>query len=295
MSESDGTNELGIKASSHEFSINARGGFVGRWGNGIADLFKFFGQTAGTLGDDAEHRRNVRRLVRIYDEKVLMSTLEHSLNNLDPTKPPLISVKPKFLEQWMEAASIEDQSDDENISVLWANLLSSAATEKSHQKIGYIRILESLDIVQARIFVRMAQNSLRKPNVSIVDEDQLAVRSILSSFKYVHFFSKKLDSKFQRDTLWFVKELRSNGIVPLKVTIIMQDSKSVTKSPLVAGESRVDFQLLENTGLIESRVFNEVILPPDSYKSNIGLTIESVVLTELGAAFYKAVTSRKIK
>ena len=134
----NGKDEIELSTDGKSFTVRGKGDFVSRWGNGLADLFKRFGQHYGEKGDAVEHDRNMKRMIRVYNEEALKQALIMSLKKMDQIGVIPQPVSPKYLAQWGEAASLEDLEDDENLSDIWANLLVTSSIGKTENGLLFL-------------------------------------------------------------------------------------------------------------------------------------------------------------
>lgn len=115
--------ELEISISKESFSTKLKSNAVDRLANGIADLLSPFTESAGLLGDS----------VRMYRQNNAIKGLAKATQLARHNEVELKPVEPKFLVQWLEGASLEDDGK-EDLSDLWAGLLvaESALSRPSH-------------------------------------------------------------------------------------------------------------------------------------------------------------------
>ena len=138
-------NQIDASLGKDGAKIKLQGDVADRASRGLGDVFKPLVNYLGEIGDAVEHRRNIKKQVRVFNEKALGNAL---LLAEETAKKHGISVRPvplKTLAQWAEGASLEDPSADNNLTDMWATLLASAAAGANRNLNLFIDLLKKID------------------------------------------------------------------------------------------------------------------------------------------------------
>ena len=155
MSKED---EIEISTDLKSVTLKGKGSFVSRWGNGLADLFKRFGQYYGEKGDAVEHDRNMKRIIRVFNEEALKRALQLTLDNADRLGVAVHPVDVKYLVHWSETVSLEDLSDSDNLIEMYANLLLSASVNKNPNDLIFLDTIKKLDRSHIELLEHISKN-----------------------------------------------------------------------------------------------------------------------------------------
>ena len=150
--------EIELSTDGKSVTLRGKGDYVSRWGNGLADLFKRFGQHYGEKGDAVEHDRNMKRMIRVFNEEALRRGLQLTLDRADETGVMVKPINPKYLAQWGEAVSLEDLSDADNFVVIYANLLLSASINENPNDLIFLDTIKKLDFAHIDLLEKIAKN-----------------------------------------------------------------------------------------------------------------------------------------
>lgn len=141
----DDNDELTFELSEKGVRIRSKGEGAGRLSNALADLVSPFTESAGLIGDNIRLRR-VESTIRALT--IARNLVENSSARLIP--PPQ-----KFLIQWLENSSFEED-DDTDLSELWAKLLVAASHDYSDSFISYVDLLKKIGPKEAELLRYLA-------------------------------------------------------------------------------------------------------------------------------------------
>lgn len=153
---SDERSELGVELSAKKIALSAKGDVADKAGKGIGDLLKPFTQYFGSLGDAAEHRRNMRRQIRVFNEAVLYKTLEQTWRLAEDESAKLQPVSMKFLANWSEGASLEETADDD-LQTCYSKLLLSESLTPNFNNLIFVDLLRKLSAQHIRFLSEITQ------------------------------------------------------------------------------------------------------------------------------------------
>ncbi|MBC8010636.1 MAG: DUF4393 domain-containing protein [Burkholderiales bacterium] len=252
----------------------------------IRDLFSPATELAGALGDQ----------VRIYREIAVLKTLDRvksiaQSRNLKLQPPPL-----KFFVPFLENCSLEDHTDSP-IAELWANLLVSASTNYSPQHNLFIRILREITRREAEAFQYIAYGRNKEPPdpISLYNADLLwGDTSIYITIRDALEATKKpmADIDFVTFESDFKAAVEGPGSI-LTYLNVAKGKKNQYPITEVFAPSRdfiddnfesMSFIMLRNLGLLS------LYQSPELWFKNFVFEVQSLYITELGAAFYEACT-----
>jgi len=147
-------NKIEISVGSDGAKMALQGDVAANTGRGLAELFKPFIQWCGEKGDIIEHRRNVSRQIRVFNEEALRLALEKSINIADNKGIVIEPVSLKFLANWAEGVSLENSDEAENLIDLWSNLLANVSAENDDvsSSIFCSNTLKGMDSATATLF-----------------------------------------------------------------------------------------------------------------------------------------------
>ncbi|NGO50980.1 Abi-alpha family protein [Allomesorhizobium camelthorni] len=138
---SDGAeNSVSVKGDAGLVELRASGEGASRITNAIADLLSPFSEAGGVVGDHIRFFRQSSALRAIARAREI--AVERGLE--------LRPVPPKFLLQWVEKASLEDESED-NLTEQWAELLASASANYKSAHVAYADLLGQIDKKDAEL------------------------------------------------------------------------------------------------------------------------------------------------
>lgn len=130
----------------HGFSLKFEGsGYVSRIGHYVADAVGVVGEPLGYVTDRMGNWR-------IHQEKAAAAAMLRAKEIADEEGRVLSKPSPKFLAPWIEGASSED-IDGENISELWARLLTQTTEEFSAKQVQLIHALNGIGPREAKWFI----------------------------------------------------------------------------------------------------------------------------------------------
>lgn len=140
-----GEDKIKVGVSTDGVTIESEGIITARISNQIADLLSPFSEMAGLIGDR----------VRIFRQTAAINALTRAHEIASQRGLPVKPVPPKFLLEWLECASLEDEDDDE-LKTLWAELLASASQHPEVAKVAYIDFLRKIGSEDAKMLSWLA-------------------------------------------------------------------------------------------------------------------------------------------
>lgn len=135
-----------IKISKNGIEISTNSETVDRAANQFLDLVSLFSEPAGTIGDT----------VRMYRQENAIKGLSRATQLAKDKGIDLRPVAPKFLVNWVEKVSLEDDPD---ISDLWAKLLVSEVAESKPSHHFFMRILNEFTGRQAKLLSKLCEQN----------------------------------------------------------------------------------------------------------------------------------------
>ena len=167
-------NEIDAALGKDGAKINLKGEVAERASRGVGDIFKPLVQFLGEKGDAIEHRRRIKKQVRVFNELALEQSLRLSQSKAEEHGLAIQPVPLKFLAQWAEGASLEDPDDEENLAELWSNLLVSNIEGEVANSLIYIDLIKKIKwrhkVALEKFYV---QSFPDKKNFSIVGNEVL--------------------------------------------------------------------------------------------------------------------------
>lgn len=147
---SDNTNDkFNIEVSGTGAKIATAGHGANRLTNALADFVSPVTETTGLVGDFLRYAR---------DETRLLHTLRLARKKLDAEDRPADPVSKKFLVQWIEGASYEE---DDNLSELWANLLVNSSGTFDSGSVWAAGILRAIGSKEGALIETLRSRSAR--------------------------------------------------------------------------------------------------------------------------------------
>ena len=136
--------ELGPKGGSLEVIGHA----AGRLTHQLADLLSPLTEGVGLVGDQ----------IRLFRQRAVVAALERAHEIARERGTKLKSIPPKFLVEWMESASLENEEEVE-LRDWWAKLLVSASEDYKSAHIAYVDLLKKLDPEDAKTIRFLAHDT----------------------------------------------------------------------------------------------------------------------------------------
>jgi hypothetical protein len=119
-------------------SLEVKGDGAGRLTNQLADLLSIFSEPVGYLGDK----------FRVWRQVAVIRSLQRAQEIAQESGLALQPVSPKFLVNWVEKASLED---DDLLTDRWARLLLSGMGRSDHSHFWATNVLAELSPEEAKI------------------------------------------------------------------------------------------------------------------------------------------------
>jgi hypothetical protein len=249
---------------------------------------------AGLKGDALNFQR---RLLRIQQEETLLRVAESVRRKL-ADKEILKPVPRKILVPALEKASLED-SEDQNMIDLWANLLASAAQAVTVQP-RFVGILEELAGTQAKCLERLLFNKVAelKFPAAELDDSSLDFAGYIISELFEQAVGIVLEGGNDPDSaLDLIVETFSKPGVLLELATIVDLRKDIWWTFDVVAETGIrddeDLSILESLGLIRYEVITFTV-PVGEEKITYEVSAHYYHLTRLGLEFSKVCLKPRI-
>lgn len=259
----------------------------------VCDLFSPLTELSGAIGDH----------IKIYRKLSVLKALKRAKNiaekdNLQLETPPL-----KFLIPYLENVSLEEEKNDTLIE-LWAKLLVSSSTSFQREYTLFIRILNELSSIEAKIFNYIAKSSIHDSYKGYISHMQDVSSDWSDTFVYNKL--KGLLSEYNNIPIpeinfsEFENKLRSlhqqPGVFIYFLYVVTGEKNQHSYEYSLYDTPRCDFDdlvdpisisMLVSLGLIKN------FESPEYWFNNVCFTLYSYVLTPLGASFYEACIDNK--
>lgn len=249
----------------------------------VCDLFSPLTEFSGAIGDH----------IRVYRKLSVLKTLKKAEEiakerGIELEAPPI-----KFLIPFLENSSLEE-ADDNVLIELWAKLLVSSSTDFKREYNLFIRILNELSPIEAKIFNHIANSSIHDSftGIRIHMEDVATdwdndfalkrLKDTIAEYKSTPLteidyseFEHRLRSKYQTPGvyiyfLWVTSPLLDDHLYDTPRCEFDDFSDPVAISMLIS------------LGLIKN------FQSPDYLFEDVSICIYAYTLTPLGASFYEA-------
>jgi hypothetical protein len=144
----DQSDKVEISVGQSGIKVGAHGSGASRLAHALADLLSPLTEGAGVLGDSLRLRR-VQSAIR---------SLQAAHAAAEASGLPLKPVAPKFLVQWLEHASLEDEQNEE-LTELWGKLLAAASANPINAKNSYLDFLNKIGKEEASLLQYLAHDT----------------------------------------------------------------------------------------------------------------------------------------
>jgi hypothetical protein len=212
--------EVGI--TSHGIKVRSVGDAAGRLSGQLADLLSPLTEGAGYVGDK----------IRLFRQKATIEALQRAHKVASERGYKLGPVPPRFLVEWLEGASLQDDKD-EGLKDLWAKLLASGSKEFKTSYISYVDLLKKIGPKDAEI---------------------------------LEFLSGDTNPEYSREFYRLYDEKRFLSAVPERVNLILKKNKELTFGELVTSLEGLALQF--NYQLLYVTRPGHLIWPTTYFKEN---------------------------
>lgn len=120
---------------------------MGRLANALGDALSPFTEGLGLVGDSIRAHRATQTIKRTIEAQQLINA-----HNLNVHGAPL-----KFISQWAESSSLEDDNNTE-LNSMWSHLLANASTAYDNRHLLYVNILKNMSGKAARLLNDICQH-----------------------------------------------------------------------------------------------------------------------------------------
>lgn len=234
----------------------------------LLDVFSPISETFAWGGD----------VVRVYRTRTALKCFGRTKQIAAAAGLKLKAPPVKFLCQFIENCSLEDENDDALID-WWARLLVDAGSKYESKHVFYANVLRQVSAIELELLETIVRNGRGTYVLSHASQAEF-----VSDFNAAAADLKFPDKMTQKNVRAAVKLLREEieipGVLLLDIFIDDKDSRQHQEfHPDYAEEDLVNWQVLQALQLVRIS-FQKFVSGTTYYR------VRSATLTELGAAFY---------
>lgn len=217
-------------------------------------------------------------VVRVYRTRTALKCFRRTKQIAAAAGVKLKAPPVKFLSQFIENCSLEDENDDALID-WWARLLVDAGSKYESKHVFYANVLKQVSAIELELLETLVRNG--RGAYTLVQASEAEFVSDFAAAAADLKFPDKLTVKNIRAAVKLLrKEIQFPGVLLLDIFIDDKDSHQYQElHPDYTDEELANWQVLQALQLVRLS-FQTFVAGTTYYR------VRSATLTELGAAFY---------
>lgn len=284
--------EFSVSVSSDGGTVSAKGESVSRVVDALAGFLSPISEGAGYFGD----------VIRMYRQENVIRGVAKAKKLADNLGVPIQPVHPKFLVNWVEGVSLEDEVEKEDpLTEMWAGLLVSASQNLKPGHHLYRRILSELTTDHAEFIQLFLPPEQHGPSLKLFQDVAIKINGFFGE-KEIQLTADQIGqvamieriNSLEGPGVFFsqVSLHASSGGVPTKEKLIWTSDSPVCRE----FESSHVIQMLVTNGIILETSWIQIIVCPEyfdqfetKWKKKKGyLEVRAYALTPMGRDFVLA-------